>query len=440
MSVCATISRRAWRVFSLLRGCCVVSLGKRTEIAYQGSGTVPIFAEALRSENGTVPFTPAGGMSQNWVYLFCPLALGLAATLAWAEPPALDDPAPAPPPELRVEEEHTVVEPVSFESYQPPIQDHDFAAVAKAVEPITLENGQAPPDLHGANRAARVYRVVRVKSATAADAPSDQPVAEGIEVLSPQKLARAYKIAAVLDASDSVDPTKYGLPKETKVAKVQLVPMGHRIVEVKEVSAAQEENGEPNTAAPAEELAADEDAETSDPFTDDEEAPNASPLSIAAMGFSPIGKVTVDTSIKRAPGVEDEALQLPKDEAVLLFLAHGEERDVPRVGDVGLDEWFFLEPASFCNQPLYFEEVNLERFGTSRRPRLQSVVSGARFFATVPALPYLMAAERPRGCYYETGPYRAGRPAPRHNERPPLRLGAVTVEGAVITALIFLVP
>jgi len=150
--------------------------------------------------------------------------------------------------------------------------------------------------------------------------------------------------------------------------------------------------------------------------------------------------VTVDTSIKRAPGVEDEALQLPKDEAVLLFLAHGEERDVPRVGDVGLDEWFFLEPASFCNQPLYFEEVNLERFGASRRPRLQSVVSGARFFATVPALPYLMAVERPRGCYYETGPYRAGRPAPRHKELPPLRLGAVTVEGAVITALIFLIP
>jgi hypothetical protein len=43
-------------------------LGKRTEIAYPRSGTVPIFAEALRSENGTVPFTPASGMSPNRVY------------------------------------------------------------------------------------------------------------------------------------------------------------------------------------------------------------------------------------------------------------------------------------------------------------------------------------------------------------------------------------
>ena len=50
------------------------ALGKRTETVYQRSGTVPIFAEALRSENGTVPFTLADGMSPSWVYLFCPLA------------------------------------------------------------------------------------------------------------------------------------------------------------------------------------------------------------------------------------------------------------------------------------------------------------------------------------------------------------------------------
>jgi len=48
--------------------------GKRTEIAYQRSGTVPIFAEALRSENGTVPFTPASAMPPNWGYLAYPLA------------------------------------------------------------------------------------------------------------------------------------------------------------------------------------------------------------------------------------------------------------------------------------------------------------------------------------------------------------------------------
>ena len=52
--------------------------GKRTQMAYQRSGTVPILAEALRSENGTVPFTPAGGMSLNWGYLFCPLAQSLS--------------------------------------------------------------------------------------------------------------------------------------------------------------------------------------------------------------------------------------------------------------------------------------------------------------------------------------------------------------------------
>ena len=36
------------------------SLGKSQEKTYQCSGTVPIFAQALRSENGTVPFTRSG--------------------------------------------------------------------------------------------------------------------------------------------------------------------------------------------------------------------------------------------------------------------------------------------------------------------------------------------------------------------------------------------
>jgi len=53
----------------------LVPLGKRTEVACQRSGTVPIFAEALRSENGAVPFTPAGGMPPDCGCLIFPLAL-----------------------------------------------------------------------------------------------------------------------------------------------------------------------------------------------------------------------------------------------------------------------------------------------------------------------------------------------------------------------------
>jgi len=137
--------------------------------------------------------------------------------------------------------------------------------------------------------------------------------------------------------------------------------------------------------------------------------------------------------------VKDE-IQRPKDEAAELFRQFGEERNYLQAGDEWLDEDFYLEAARFCHQPLYFEEVNLERFGCSRRPLLQPIISGARFFATVPALPYLMTIERPWLCCYQESAFPAGRPAPWHRELPPLRLDAAVVTGLVATGMVFLLP
>ncbi|MFV1968284.1 MAG: hypothetical protein ACC628_22905 [Pirellulaceae bacterium] len=66
----------------------LAGLGKRTKTAHQRSGTVPIFAEALRSENGTVPFTAASGISPNSVCLFHSLALFLCGAAFASEPTA----------------------------------------------------------------------------------------------------------------------------------------------------------------------------------------------------------------------------------------------------------------------------------------------------------------------------------------------------------------
>ena len=100
------------------------------------------------------------------------------------------------------------------------------------------------------------------------------------------------------------------------------------------------------------------------------------------------------------------------------------------------------ESPALCHRPLYFEEVNLERYGyTSPRMRLlQPAVSGARFFATVPALPYLINARPPCECVYTLGHYRPGSCVPYRRHWPELRVLPTSVEAAAATGLVFLIP
>jgi hypothetical protein len=72
-------------------------------------------------------------------------------------------------------------------------------------------------------------------------------------------------------------------------------------------------------------------------------------------------------------------------------------------------------PSGLCYQPLYFEEPNLERYGYGcgcytccGSTCVQSACSAAHFFGTVPALPYMMAANCPCECNYALGDYRPG--------------------------------
>ena len=96
---------------------------------------------------------------------------------------------------------------------------------------------------------------------------------------------------------------------------------------------------------------------------------------------------------------------------------------------------------AFCHQPLYFEEINLERYGYGCCGCLQYGVSAAHFFGTVPALPYLMAADCPYECDYTLGHYRPGSCPPWQFHWPPCAdpLGTGSELG-VITGLIFLIP
>ena len=130
---------------------------------------------------------------------------------------------------------------------------------------------------------------------------------------------------------------------------------------------------------------------------------------------------------------------LPSDRARLC------SADVPYVMDSRLDfGWaqynFHWSATCLCHKPLYFEEINAERYGYTVSRVLQPVISGGKFFLTIPALPYLMTVDRPCDCIYTLGQYRPGDCVPRRWNRVPLQACATIVEVGTIAGLILLIP
>lgn len=96
--------------------------------------------------------------------------------------------------------------------------------------------------------------------------------------------------------------------------------------------------------------------------------------------------------------------------------------------------------ANTFSYPRYFEDRMLERHGHQRFGLFQPLASGARFFATVPMLPYLMKISPPCECEYSMGFYRSGSCAPKLLQRPPFDAHAAVVEAAAIAGGIVAFP
>jgi hypothetical protein len=108
---------------------------------------------------------------------------------------------------------------------------------------------------------------------------------------------------------------------------------------------------------------------------------------------------------------------------------------------------FHWNASCLCHNPLYFEEPNLERYGYGCgctcycSDCCQSAVSAAHFFATIPALPYMMTADCPGECEYVLGEYRPGSCPPwRYTCCTPWDCKAAASEGMIVTGLFFLIP
>ena len=87
-----------------------------------------------------------------------------------------------------------------------------------------------------------------------------------------------------------------------------------------------------------------------------------------------------------------------------------------RPGQVATRDWtkttFTWKASSVCHKSLFFEDVQLERYGHSAGPVLQPLISGAHFFASVGLFPYSAGIYPATECHYVLGYYRPGECAP----------------------------
>ena len=101
---------------------------------------------------------------------------------------------------------------------------------------------------------------------------------------------------------------------------------------------------------------------------------------------------------------------------------------------------FAWHASGLCHKPLYFEGVQLERYGHTTGPYTQPFVSGAHFFLNIATLPYHMGINPPHECQYALGYYRPGNCAPWMLQPVPLSLRGALAEAGVVVGGVFLIP
>jgi hypothetical protein len=93
-----------------------------------------------------------------------------------------------------------------------------------------------------------------------------------------------------------------------------------------------------------------------------------------------------------------------------------------------------------CHKPLYFEDVQLERYGHELGPVVQPVISTARFFGDVVVLPYKMGINPLNECQYSLGYYRPGSCAPWSVGPVPISLRGALMQAKVVTGAALVLP
>lgn len=96
--------------------------------------------------------------------------------------------------------------------------------------------------------------------------------------------------------------------------------------------------------------------------------------------------------------------------------------------------------SALCHKPLYFEDIQLERYGHTKGPIRQPVRSAARFLGQAALLPYQMGIHPPNECQYSLGLFRPGSCAPYLRTPFPWERRAVGYEAAALAGVFLLIP
>lgn len=101
---------------------------------------------------------------------------------------------------------------------------------------------------------------------------------------------------------------------------------------------------------------------------------------------------------------------------------------------------FTWQASNVYHNPLYFEDVALERYGHSHHPLVQPLVSAGKFGVQFVGLPYKMAIDPVWDEEYVLGWYRPGELAPYLFYQVPWNWKAAATAAGTYTGLIFLFP
>jgi hypothetical protein len=153
-------------------------------------------------------------------------------------------------------------------------------------------------------------------------------------------------------------------------------------------------------------------------------------ISAAIRNRQPITSITVrlPEGVANDPAVADPSTAIGDQDAVLM--------EYPVSGPW---RFTFENPGlAICHHPLYLEDVRAERFGVCRG-WFEVPIAAARFYGTIPIVPYKMGLVRPWECVSSTD-MKCGFLGNPGCFPPRRRVAAGVLQAGALTGLVFLLP
>ena len=102
-----------------------------------------------------------------------------------------------------------------------------------------------------------------------------------------------------------------------------------------------------------------------------------------------------------------------------------------------IPQTYTWKASSLCHKPLFFENIQLERYGHSHGPFTQPIQSVGHFFVSLITVPYQSAITPANECQYALGFYRPGNCAPWLKDPVPFSLSGARRQALITTGAAF---